>query len=109
MKQFESAFICKTQVLLFARRVVVTACLLLGDRQLEFVCGRNISVAGSVSGTRAEERVGGWMVTSAGERDGVEKADFGWRSRAMKEEKTATGGAGSGRQLSIGGPVQVRR
>lgn len=68
MKQFERAFICKTQVLPFAGRVAVTACLLIGSRRLDFVCGRDISDVGSVSGTRAEGRVGGWFVTSAGER-----------------------------------------
>ncbi|KAK1250073.1 hypothetical protein MKX08_010076 [Trichoderma sp. CBMAI-0020] len=59
---------------------------------------------------RAGEGVGGRLAESAGERDGVEKADFGWRSRTMKdEEKTEAEEAGSGRQLSTGGHVQVRR
>lgn len=59
----------------------MTACLLIGSRQLDSVCGENISTVGSVSRTRAGERVGGRFVEIAGERDGVEKADFGWRSR----------------------------
>lgn len=68
VKQFGSAFICKTQVLLFAGKITATACRLIGSRQLDSVSDRDISTFWGVSGTRAGERVGGWSVESAGER-----------------------------------------
>lgn len=86
----------------------MTACPLISGRWVDFANGGNINTIGNAPRMRAAGRVGGRFRESLG-RDGVEKADLGGGVDDADEEKIETQEAGNGRQLLIGGPVQVRR
>lgn len=85
----------------------MTACPLIGNREVDSVYGRNINTIENAPGTQARERVGGRFVESAGERErglALKRPTWVEESTMKDEEKMETGEAGSSRQLLIGGP-----